>query len=63
MKTKRGHAEYRWVEMKGAEVVADRTYIWFSDYNGIVLPRHGFERGEDYEAARNFVVSKLPKHP
>ncbi|MFO0928355.1 MAG: YcxB family protein [Gemmataceae bacterium] len=51
----------RWQDMKGVEVVGDNTYIHLTGTLGILIPRRGFERAEDYEAVRDFAVAKLGK--
>lgn len=49
----------RWRDMKGVEVVGDCTYIYVTGLLAAIVPRHGFERPEDYEAVRDFAVAKL----
>ena len=51
----------RWQDMKGAEVVDDRTYVYVTGLLAAVIPRRGFERAEDYEAVRDFVLAKLAR--
>lgn len=51
----------RWADMKGVKVVEDCTYILLSGLQVAVIPRHGFEREEDYAAVRDFVADRLPK--
>jgi hypothetical protein len=51
----------RWQDMKGVEVVGDCTYIWVTGITAAIIPRHCFEREEDYEAVREFAVAKLGK--
>lgn len=49
----------RWGDMKGVEVVGECTYIWVSGLQAAIIPRHGFEREEDYVAVRDFALAKL----
>jgi hypothetical protein len=49
----------RWRDMKGVEVVGDCTYIYVTGMLAAIIPRHGFERPEDYEAVREFAVAKV----
>jgi hypothetical protein len=51
-----------WRDMKGVEVIGDCTYIYVTGLLAAIIPRHGFERPEDYEAVRDFAVAKLGKH-
>jgi hypothetical protein len=51
----------RWRDMKGVAVVGDCTYIYVTGLLTAIIPRHGFEREEDYEAVREFAVAKLGK--
>jgi hypothetical protein len=51
----------RWQDMKGVEVVGDCTYIYVTGMLAAIIPRHGFERAEDYEAVRDFALAKLAK--
>jgi hypothetical protein len=51
----------RWRDMVGVEVVGDCTYIYVTGLLAAIIPRHGFEREEDYEAVRDFVLAKLRK--
>jgi len=48
-----------WEDMKGVEVVGERTYIWLNGLQAAVVPRRGFERVEDYAAVRDFALAKL----
>lgn len=49
----------RWDSMRGVEVVGDRTYIYVTGMLSAIVPRHGFEREEEYEAVRDFALRKL----
>jgi hypothetical protein len=49
----------RWQDMKGVDVLADCTYIYITGLSAAIIPRHGFERVEEYEAVRDFAVAKL----
>ena len=49
----------RWQDMKGMEVVGDCTYIYVTGLLTAIIPRHGFERKEDYDAVLQFAVQKL----
>jgi hypothetical protein len=51
----------RWRDMKGVEVVGDCTYVYVTGLLATIIPRHGFERAEDYDAVREFAVAKLGK--
>jgi YcxB-like protein len=51
----------RWQDMKGVEVVGDCTYIYVTGLLTAIVPRHGFEKAEDYEAVRDFAIAKLGK--
>ena len=50
-----------WRTMRGVEVVGDCTYIYVTGLLAAIMPRRGFERPEDYEAVRDFAVTKLGK--
>jgi hypothetical protein len=49
----------RWRDMKGMEVVGDCTYIYVTGLLAAIIPKHGFERPEDYEAVRDFALARL----
>ncbi|MBP3956903.1 YcxB family protein [Gemmata sp. G18] len=50
-----------WQDMKGVKEVGESLYIYVTGMSFAIIPRHGFEREKDYEAAREFVLSKLKK--
>ena len=49
----------RWQDMNRVEAVGDCTYIYLTGMSMAIIPRHGFERDEDYTAVRAFVMGKL----
>ena len=49
----------RWQDMKGAELVGDCVYVYVTGLSAAIIPRHGFEREEDYDAVKEFVMRKL----
>ncbi|AMV23788.1 hypothetical protein VT84_05205 [Gemmata sp. SH-PL17] len=51
----------RWEDMLGVEVIGECVYIYVTGLSGAIVPRHGFEREEDYEAVRDFALKKLAK--
>lgn len=57
--TETGRSEVKWAEMKGIEVVGERTYIYASGTSASVLPRSGFATAAEYEAVRDFALRKL----
>jgi hypothetical protein len=57
--TETTRSEVRWEDMKGIDVVDDYTFIFVTGLTAAIIPRHGFEFGEDYEAVRDFARSKL----
>jgi hypothetical protein len=54
-------SEVRWQDMNRVEVVGDITYIFLTGMSMAIIPRHGFERDEDYMAVRDFAIAKLGK--
>jgi hypothetical protein len=50
-----------WREMHGVEVVDDVTYIYVTTLLTAIIPRHCFERPEDYDAVRHFALVKLKR--
>jgi YcxB-like protein len=58
-RTKSVQSVARWRDMKGMEVVGDCTYIYVTGLLAAIIPRHGFERPEEYEAVRDFALGKL----
>lgn len=53
--------EVRWQDMNRVEIVGDNTYIYLTGMSMVIIPRHGFERDDDYIAVRDFVIGKLGK--
>ncbi len=51
--------EVRWENMTGVDVVGDCTYIFISGISALIVPRHGFDGDEEYEAVRDFALRKL----
>jgi hypothetical protein len=49
----------RWKDMKGIKEVGDCTYIYVTGLLTAIIPRHGFDRVEDYEAVKEFAFAKL----
>lgn len=49
----------RWQEMKGMEIVGEVTYVYVTGLLAAIIPKHGFERSEDYESVQAFVLAKL----
>jgi YcxB-like protein len=47
-------SEARWPEMYGIEEVGDCTFILVTGMSAAILPRHGFEREDDYFTVRDF---------
>jgi hypothetical protein len=51
--------EVRWENLTGVEEVGDYTYIFLAGISALILPRHGCDSDEEYEAARDFALRKL----
>jgi hypothetical protein len=51
--------EARWENMTGVDVVGDYTYIFIAGISALILPRHGCDSDEEYDAARDFALRKL----
>ena len=49
--------------MVGVEVVGDCTYIQITQLSVAIIPKHGFEREEEYFEARDFAVARLNRTP
>ncbi|MDZ4685408.1 MAG: YcxB family protein [Planctomycetaceae bacterium] len=57
--TEAGKTERWWHNMSGIEEVGDRTFISITGLSAVILPKHGFEREEDYQRARDFALSRF----
>jgi hypothetical protein len=57
--TETTRSEAQWRDMKRIEVVGDSTYIYVTGLSTAIVPRHGFDRDEDYFATRDFALAKL----
>lgn len=57
--TEVGRTEARCENMKGVEVVGACTFVYVTPLLRAILPRHGFDREGDYEAARDFADRKV----
>ena len=51
--------EVRWENLTGVEEVGDYTYIFIAGISAVILPRHGCDGDEEYEAARDFALRML----
>lgn len=51
--------EVKWTDMERVEEVGDATYILINPESFAIWPRVGFDRDEDYDAARDFAFRKV----
>lgn len=51
----------RWRDMKGVQDLGDATFIQVNNLSAAVLPRRRFERGDEYDAVRDFALAVLPR--
>lgn len=58
-RTTAGASVVRWRDMPGMEVAGDYTFIQVTSELFAIIPRHGFDREEDYAAVRDFALAKL----
>ena len=57
--TSEGASVAYWRDMHGVEVAGDYTFVYVTPNSVAIIPRHGFDRDEDYAAVRDFAVAKL----
>lgn len=53
----------RWRDMEGVRDLGDSTYIVVSGMQAAIIPRRGFERGDEYDAVRDLALAVLPRLP
>ena len=49
----------RWKTMYGLDELGDVTYVYVTGVHTAIIPRHGFQRPEDYEAARSYIRQRF----
>jgi hypothetical protein len=60
--TERTRSEANWRDMAGIEEVGDHTFIFVTELQTAILPRHGFLCEEDYFRARDFALARVGKN-
>jgi hypothetical protein len=53
-------SEAKWQDMKGIEEVGAYTFIYVTGMQAAILPRHGFDRDDNYFRARDFARERIP---
>ncbi|WP_420841886.1 YcxB family protein [Fimbriiglobus ruber] len=51
-------SEARWQNIQRVDVSGDYTFIYVNSSSAAILPRHGFDSGEEYEAVRDFALAR-----
>jgi hypothetical protein len=52
-------SEARWRDMQGIEEFGDYTIILVTEMTAAIIPRHGFERDEDYFCVREYARERI----
>ncbi len=51
----------RWRDMNGVQDLGDAIFLQVNSLSAAVLPRRRFERGDEYDAVRDFALAVLPR--
>jgi hypothetical protein len=57
--TEKTRSEARWRDMEGIEEVGDYTFILVTGMSAAIIPRHAFEREDDYHRVRDFARARV----
>ena len=57
--TEKTKSEARWRDMVGVEEVDDYTFILLTGMSAAIVPRHAFEREDDYHRVRDFARERV----
>lgn len=57
--TETTRSEVKWRDMQGIEEVGDYTFIMITGMSAAILPRHGFEREDDYYKVRDYARARI----
>jgi hypothetical protein len=57
--TETTRSEVRWRDMAGVDEVGDYIFIMVTGMSAAIVPRHGFDREEDFWRVRDFVRRRL----
>jgi hypothetical protein len=57
--TERTRSEAKWRDMEGIEEMDGYTFIMVTGLTAAIVPRHAFEREDDYYAVRDFARARI----